>query len=133
MKYLIDTNICIYIINKKSKSVTDKLKELSFFDVAISSITIAELQYGVSKSKRKSFNQNLLSNFIKPFEILYFDENDSQTYGHIRAELEKKGEMIGAIDLFIAAQAISRSLTLVTNNEREFKRINNLKIENWAK
>jgi tRNA(fMet)-specific endonuclease VapC len=132
MKYLLDTNICIYLIKNKPESVALKLKEIDITDIGISSVTTAELYFGVNKSSKKEQNQSALNTFLLPFEILNFDEKDSFIYGTIRAELERTGFPIGAMDLLIASQAMSRELTLVTNNTYEFQRVKGLRIENWV-
>ncbi|MGV9141662.1 MAG: type II toxin-antitoxin system tRNA(fMet)-specific endonuclease VapC [Promethearchaeota archaeon] len=133
MEYLLDTNICIYIIKKRPGKVLDKFNTLSLGDVAISSITLAELHYGIMKSSNPKKNQEALDKFLTPLEILDFDYFATIDYGKIRADLEKKGTPIGPLDTLIAAHAKSQKLTLVTNNEKEFKRIPDLKIENWVK
>ena len=133
MEYLLDTNICIYLIKKRPDKVLDKFKTLSPGDVAISSITLAELTYGIMKSSNPKKNQEALDKFLTPLELLNFDFIATIEYGKIRAFLEKNGMPIGPLDTLIAAHAKSQKMTLVTNNEREFKRIPNLKLENWAK
>lgn len=133
MDYLLDTNICIYIIKKKPEQVFARLKTLEPGSVAISSITLAELQYGIAKSSNPDKNQAALDMFLTPIEILDFDSAATLEYGNIRAGLEKKGTPIGALDLLIADHAKSKDLVLVTNNEREFDRIPGLKVENWTK
>ncbi len=132
MKFLIDTNICIYIMNKRPPDVIGKFKEIEVGMIAISSITVSELQYGVSKSNFKKQNLTRLEEFLTPFEILSYDQMAAKHYGEIRSMLEKQGHIIGPLDMLIAAHAISRGLILVTNNEKEFKRIQSLKVENWA-
>jgi tRNA(fMet)-specific endonuclease VapC len=132
MKYMLDTNICIYIIKRHPESVLKKFKSLELGDVCISSITLAELVYGVQKSHHHQKNKTALEEFILPLEIMPFDEGSCTPYGHIRAFLEKKGTPIGALDLMIAAHAQSLNLTLVTNNKKEFSCVPHLKIENWA-
>lgn len=132
MKYLLDTNICIYIIKNSPASVIKKFQSLSIGDIGISSITLAELEYGVAKSIHKAKNQEALNNFILPLEILHFDELAAQAYGEIRNELEKKGKIIGSMDLMIAAHALALNVTLITNNEKEFNRIKHLQTENWV-
>ncbi len=132
MKYMLDTNICIYIIKKKPIKVIKKLKRHKISDIGISSITLSELEYGVQKSQYPHRNKLALLEFIAPLEIYSFDENSANIYGSIRADLEKKGEIIGPLDLFIASQAIALNCTLVTNNIREFKRISGIKLENWV-
>jgi tRNA(fMet)-specific endonuclease VapC len=133
MEYLLDTNICIYIIKKKPTSVFDKFKELTIGSIGISTITLAELQYGIMKSSNPQKNLEALEKFILPLEIVDFDFKATIEYGKIRAELERKGTIIGPLDTLIASHAKSLELILVTNNEREFNRIPDLKIENWTK
>ena len=130
--YLLDTDICIYIINKYPKNVVKKIDKLNPLDIKISSITVAELEYGVSKSKRRDQNRAALCDFLSPFEIIPFDSRDAEIYGIIRAELERWGELIGPYDIQLAAQALSRDLIFVTNNINEFCRIKKLKLENWV-
>ena len=132
MNYLIDTDISIYLINEKPPHVIERFKHHSIQEIGISSVTIYELTNGVLKSQRKKQNQNKLELFLTPFEFLDFSADDARVTGKIRADLEKKGQIIGPYDLMIAGQALNRDLTLVTNNTREFKRIVGLKVENWA-
>ncbi len=132
MKYLLDTNTCIYVINKKSKTILNKLSEIEISEMVISSITVAELFFGVEKSSKKEENLTSLNNFLLPFGILNFDSSDSVTYAKVRTELQKAGTPIGPMDLLIASQAISKDLILVSNNTREFQRVQNLKLENWV-
>ena len=131
MRFLLDTNICIYIIKQKAPKVFEKFQTLTPSDVGVSSITVAELEYGAYKSQRLEQNRAALSQFLIPLEILPFDERATQTYGQIRAELERRGIVIGSMDMLIASQAISLGLTLVTNNVREFSQIPSLTLENW--
>ncbi len=133
MEYLLDTNICIYIIKKKPKIVLNKFKKFPLGSIGISTITLAELQFGVRKSSNPEKNLSALNQFIIPLEIIEFDYNASIEYGFIRAELEKRGTPIGPLDTLIGAHAKSTGLTLVTNNEKEFNRIQHLRIENWTK
>jgi len=130
--YLFDTNICIYIINKHPKKVVRNIYTLDPHYVKISSITVAELEYGVSKSGRREQNRIALYNFLSPLEIVPFDSRDAEIYGLIRAELERQGKPIGPYDLQLAAQALARELILVTNNTAEFSRIKQLNVENWS-
>ncbi len=132
MEYLLDTNICIYIIKKKPVNVFEKFKTLEIGSIGISSITLAELRYGIMKSSDIEKNSVALERFITPLDIIDFDTNAAIEYGKIRADLEKKGTPIGPLDMLIASHAKSLDLTLVTNNEREFNRISELKIENWT-
>lgn len=133
MEYLLDTNICIYIIKKRPTEVLDKFKTLSLGSVGISSITLAELQYGIVKSTNPKKNQEALDKFLTPLEILDFDYYATIEYGQVRSALEKKGSPIGPLDTLIASHAKSLGLTLVTNNVKEFSRIAGLKFENWVK
>jgi len=132
MKYLLDTNICIYIIKKHPENVLKKFKSLKLGEVGISSITLAELMYGVYKSQHQQKNKSALQEFILPLEIKPFNDEAAEHYGMIRAHLEKEGKLIGALDLMIAAQAQSLHTTLVTNNKKEFMRVPKLKIEDWV-
>jgi tRNA(fMet)-specific endonuclease VapC len=130
--YLLDTNICIYIINKNPKQVVEHIKDLKPHQIKLSSISVAELEYGASKSQNRERNRQAIIHFASAFDIIDFDDNDAEVYGIIRAELEKKGQLIGPYDMQIAAQAISRDLILVTNNISEFSRVSNIKLENWV-
>lgn len=131
--YLLDTNICIYIINKSPSSIVEIIKNLKPHQIKLSSISLAELQYGISKSINRKQNKKALLDFVSCFDIIEFDDIDAEVYGIIRADLEKRGQVIGPYDMLIAAQAISRELILVTNNTKEFLRIKNISIENWLK
>ena len=132
MKYLLDTNICIYIMNKRPAKVISKFKQREVGEIGLSSITVSELQYGVAKSNQRELNRQRLNEFITPLEILTYDELAAEAYGNIRIQLEKSGQPIGPLDTLIAAHAISRNLILVTNNVAEFRRVENLKVVNWA-
>ena len=128
MKYLLDTNICIYIIKQKPIEVFEKFKTLQIGDIGISSITLAELEYGVNKSSQQQKNKKALNEFLLPIEIYEFDRSASIIYGKVRAYLEKQG----SLDNLIASHAISLNILIVTNNEKEFRRIPNLQVENWV-
>ena len=132
MKYLIDTNICIYIMNQRPARVIQRFKQFELGEIGISTITVSELQYGVAKSTYQEKNTVRLEQFLAPLEILTYDQTAAKVYGDIRFHLEKGGQPIGALDLFIAAHAMSQDLTLITNNDKEFRRIKKLKIENWT-
>ncbi|MGK7930132.1 MAG: type II toxin-antitoxin system VapC family toxin [Microcystaceae cyanobacterium] len=132
MKYLLDTNICIYIIKEKPKSVFDKFNSLKPLDIAISSITVAELKYGIYKSQKSQQNKVALAQFLLPLSIIDFNEKATDYYGKIRYSLEKQGQVIGGMDMLIAAHALSLDVILVTNNLKEFTRIPNLRLENWV-
>ena len=130
---MLDTNICIYIIKNKPSYVRDKFKEYDIGDLCLSSITVSELYYGVYKSQYIEKNLLALNSFLRPFNIVDYDLNASIEYGKIRASLEKSGNIIGGLDMQIAAHAKSLDMTLITNNTREFQRIENLVIDNWIK
>jgi len=117
-KYLVDTDTCIYIIKKRPLWVFDKFQTLSMGQVCISSVTLAELEYGVKKSQAQKKNQLALEEFILPLSVMPFDKSAAHYYGEIRATLERKGIPIGPLDFMIAAHALSLNFTLVTNNVR---------------
>lgn len=133
MKYLLDTNICIYIIKQKDTAVLRRLQSFKEGEIAISSISIAELEYGVAKSAQSQRNRLALASFLIPFEVIDFDQEAATDYGLIRAWLEKEGKPIGSMDMLLAAQARSRGIVLVTNNEKELSKVPGLRLENWTK
>jgi len=133
MRYMLDTNICIYIIREKPIKVLKKLRTFDLSDIVISAITHSELEYGVAKSNRRKENHEALIKFLAPLGILPYDDKAAADYGQIRTHLEKKGTVIGAMDMLIGAHAKSIPVTLVTNNMGEFKRIPGLRVENWTK
>ena len=132
MRYMLDTNICIYAIKHKPEKVFQKLQEVEPEDVCVSSVTYAELVHEVEKSAAVEKNRLALFMLLANIEILDFDVDAADCYGKIRADLEKKGTPIGPLDMMIAGHAQSRGYTVVTNNVKEFSRVSNLKIENWA-
>lgn len=132
MNYMLDTNICIYIINHKPQHVLKKFSMFEPGDVAISSVTLYELFYGAYKSKRVTENCEAIRQFTLPLEVLAFDDGAADSCGQIRAKLETQGRVIGAMDMQIAAVAMVNHLTLVTNNINEFQRIDGVKLENWV-
>ena len=132
-KYLMDTNICIYIMNTRPIEIIHKFRRFDVGEIGVSTITVSELQYGIAKSKNRELNTKRVEEFLAPLEILPYDEIAATIYGDIRHKLEKRGQPIGPLDLLIAAHALSRKLVLITNNEKEFKRVKNLKVENWIK
>ena len=132
MKLMLDTNICIYIIKQQPSAVLKHFLEYQIGDIGISSITLSELRYGVARSKHKEKNTKALDQFVIPLDIALFDEKAALAYGGIRATLEKAGTPIGAMDMLIAAHAVSLGVTLVTNNTREFSRIPGLRIVDWV-
>ncbi len=132
MQYLLDTNICIYLIKNKPAGVQNKFKKLRLGSLGISSISVAELQFGVNKSQQREKNQQALDQLLIPFEIVNFDYNAATEYGIIRNDLEKSGTPIGPLDTLIAAHAKSLNVVLVSNNEKEFRRVKGLIVENWV-
>ena len=133
MKYLVDTNILIFLCNSKSKLLEDKFKSHDPEEFSVSSITVGELIYGVNKSRYRDRNLQAILKILSPFKIIDFDSRDGWEYGEIRAELEKKGTIIGGNDLMISAQARRRGLIMVTNNTREYRRVSGLQVEDWTK
>lgn len=131
LKYLLDTNIVIYVLKRRPKEVLEVFN-INASRMAISSITLSELLYGAEKSQNIDRNLEAIEEFISHLDVLPYDAKASQHYGQIKAALEKKGEIIGENDIHIAAHAISQGLILVTNNLREFKRVPNLAFENWV-
>lgn len=130
--YLLDTDICIYVINKKPAQVIERIKKCRPHQIKLSAVSLGELAYGVAKSRQKEKNHRALLYFSSAFDILSFSDNDAEVFGGIRAYLEKRGEVIGPYDMQIAAQAITRDLILVTNNRDEFSRVPHLKLANWV-
>ena len=131
MNYLLDTNICIYLIKRKQPEVLQRFLQLSPGSVFISSVTTSELYYGAQKSQRVQTNLEALNHFLLSFRIVDYDESASFLYGELRADLEKRGQPIGPLDMMIAAHALSLDVPLVTNNTKEFERVKGLKLENW--
>jgi tRNA(fMet)-specific endonuclease VapC len=132
MNYLLDTNICIYLIKKEPYYVLEQFKAHPIGEIGVSTITIAELQYGVQNSQHVAQNQRSLEQFLAPLEIVDFDYTAAVNYGKIRAALKRQGIPIGPLDMLIAAQALTLDITLVTNNVKEFSRVPDLKITNWV-
>ena len=132
MIYMLDTNICIYAIKNKPPKVFAELQKHDPSEICISSVTYAELVYGVEKSAAVDKNRLALALLLADISILGFDAEAADEYGAIRAHLERNGSPIGPLDMMIAGHARSRGCTLVTNNVREFERVPDLLIENWA-
>lgn len=130
---LLDTDICIYIIKKSDKNVLKKLKRSIDKKIFISSITVAELEYGVANSSYPERNHLALISFLSLFEILNFDDFDAHSYGIVKKYLKDKGKIIGPLDMLIASQALAKKFILVSNNVREYERIPDLKLENWTR
>ena len=132
MRYMLDTNICIYAIKHKPEQVFMRLQEHDPIDICISSVTYAELVHGVEKSKAIEKNRVALALLLANIEIMNFDSLAAESYGKIRADLEKAGTSIGPLDMMIAGHAMALGYTVVTNNTKEFERVKGLKLENWT-
>jgi len=132
-RYLLDTNICIYIRQKRPEEVLRRFRRLRPGEAALSVITYGELLYGAAKSAQREAALERLRELIHLLPALPLPERAAETYGAVRAELESKGEMIGNNDLWIAAHALAAGLTLVTNSEKEFRRVRGLKVQNWVR
>ena len=130
MIYLLDTNICIYIINNKPAQVFEHFKKYQLNQITISSISAAELAFGVQKSGSRR-NHQALEKFLAPLDVLPFSQQSIWHYAQLRHQLQQQGKPIGSLDMLIAAHALSLDATLVTNNIQEFERIIGLKLENW--
>jgi tRNA(fMet)-specific endonuclease VapC len=131
IRFMLDTNVCVELLRGRAPALFQRLRRYEPDDVGLSSITLAELQYGVAKSARPDHNATLLAQFCAPLAILPFDSPAAEAYGTVRAALERSGTPIGPLDTLIAAHALALNLTLLTNNEREFRRVGGLRVENW--
>jgi len=129
---MLDTNICIYIIKNKPQSVKERFREFEIGELCISTITVSELIYGAYKSEHTEKNLKAIESFLLPFEIVDYDFKASIEYGKIRAYLEKKGKVIGNMNMQIAGHAFALDLVLVTNNTKEFERVEGLALVNWV-
>ena len=132
MTYMLDTNICIYAIKNKPEQVFNRIRENMKMGLCISSITLAELEHGIAKSNYPERSRAALTKFLTILEVFDFDEAAARAYGSICAQLQKQGTPIGTMDMLIAGHARSRGYILVTNNTREFERVDGLRLENWA-
>jgi tRNA(fMet)-specific endonuclease VapC len=131
MKVMLDTNICIAIIKRKSPQVLKRFTAYKVGEIGISWVTLAELEFGVAKSQHVEKNQAALDEFVLPLEIANFDREAARAYGQVRAMLEKKGTPIGSLDTMIGAHALALGVTLATNNTGEFSRIKGLTVVDW--
>lgn len=134
MTFLLDTNTCIVAMNDVGKARTrlreEGRKKQAMF---VSAVSLLELSYGANKSARREFNFNKMKTFLQLLVHVPFESDDAEAAGAIRAELERRGQPIGSYDLMLAGQAVNRGWTLVTDNEREFRRVDGLKVENWVR
>ena len=132
MKYLLDTNICIYLIKKKPSHVFEKFSRHPVGDIGISAVTYSELSFGVANSLHLEQNELALQEFLAPLEIIDYPTAAAPVYGHLRADLKKNGHLLGPLDMLIAAHALYLGAVLVTNDTAEFSRVPHLRIENWT-
>lgn len=132
MTYMLDTNICIYVMKNRPERVLEQFRKELDRGICISSITLAELEYGMKHSSNPVKNEQSLLKFLLPLSILPFGQAAASAYGEIRAYLQRKGTPIGPLDMLIAAHARAENMILVTNNVREFERVPGLELENWA-
>ena len=130
--YLLDTNICIFAIKNKSVRLLNRLKEKTKVGLYLSALTVAELEYGCANSQKVDKNRLAMLKFLSVLNILPFGDSDAVKIGKLRADLKRRGELIGPIDMLLAAQALANELIFVTNNTDEFKRVAGLKIEDWS-
>ena len=135
MAYMLDTDMCIFMINRRPgyEGILSRMDGLRYGDVLLSTITLAELRYGVAKSRKQEKNLERLERFLARFEERDFDEGASRAYGSIKTQLEATGKPIGPLDTLLAGHALSLGATMVTNNIREFSRVSGLTLENWMK
>jgi tRNA(fMet)-specific endonuclease VapC len=133
LRFLLDTNVCIDYLTGRFAAVVDRIQGASPEDLATSSVVAAELRYGAEKSRRPDVNHSRLDILLSEIRVLEFDDAAARAYGTLRDGLEKRGRVVGAHDLLIAAHAVSLGLTLVTDNVREFSRIKGLAVQNWRR
>lgn len=131
-RYMLDTDTCSYVMKRSQPSVLQRVARLTVDDACMSIVTKAELLYGVALSPHRARDASALAAFLPFLTTLAFDDNAAEHYADIRADLKKRGQLIGANDLLIAAHARSLGIVLVTNNTAEFRRVPSLKLENWA-
>lgn len=132
IQYMLDTDICSYIIREKPIRVFERFESLDMDQLCISVVTYAELIYGVEHSSSKKINRSIVDDFVNHLNIMEWDKSAAEHYGKIRAFLQANGDIIGAMDMMIAAHAVSQKMTLVTNNEKHFKKVPKLNVENWV-
>jgi len=132
VKYLLDTNICVFLIRRKPATVLARFQQYAINEVGISAVTLAELRYGADKSQRPEQNHAALDAFLVPLALVDFDSHAAECYGSVRADLERRGTPIGPLDTMIAAHAISLGTPLVTNNAAEFSQVPGLQWEDWT-
>jgi tRNA(fMet)-specific endonuclease VapC len=133
IRFMLDTNVCVDLLRGEAAGLFRRLRKMKVDEVALSSITLAELQYGVAKSSDPPRHEDLLAQFCAPLAIMPFDSSAAEIYGKVRTELERAGTPIGPLDTLIAAHALALDVTLVTSNEREFARVKGLRVANWLR
>ena len=132
MRFMLDTSACVAVIRQKSPAILRRLLRIEPDEICISAITLSELEYGVARSAAPERNRLTLAEFMAPLTVLPYDGIAAAFYGDVRASLESKGTPIGSLDTLIAAHALSRDLTVVTTNEREFRRVEGLRVAKWS-
>ena len=132
IRYMLDTDICSYVIRERPLEVYEKFKKVKVNQLCISVVTYAELIYGVEHSSSREINRPIIDDFVRHLDIITWDREAAEHYGKIRAFLRAKGSIIGSMDMMIAAHARSQNMTLITNNDKHFKRVPMLRIENWV-
>jgi len=133
MGFMLDTSACVDLIRNQDARILRRMKRRRPDELCVSSVTLSELEYGAAKSANPEKNRLALAEFMTPLDVLPYDDTVAPVYGRVRAALEKGGTPIGPLDTMIAAHALSLDLTVVTDNEREFRRVSGLKVQNWAK
>jgi tRNA(fMet)-specific endonuclease VapC len=133
MGFMLDTNACVELIRNQDARILRRIKRRKPDELSVSSVTLSELEYGAAKSANPEKNRLALAEFMTPLTVLPYDDTVAPVYGRVRAALEKQGTPIGPLDTMIAAHALSLGLTVVTDNEREFRRVSGLRVQNWAK
>ena len=131
IRYMLDTNVCVDLLRRANRINVQRLKRLDLDQVCVSAVTFAELEYGVWQSSDRSRNERAVMDFCAALETAPFDDRAAAMYGQVRAQLEQAGQPIGPLDMLIASHALALNMTLATSNEREFRRVANLRIENW--
>ena len=133
MRFMLDTNCCVDLIRKRDERILRRMQRLRPDDLCVSSVTLGELEYGAAKSANPGKNRLALAEFMTPLNVVPYDDAVAPVYGQLRADLERAGTPVGPLDTMIAAHALSLGLTVVTDNEREFRRVSGLNVQNWAK
>jgi tRNA(fMet)-specific endonuclease VapC len=132
MRFMLDTNTCVDLIRRRNDRTLRRMQRYRPDDLCVSSVTLSELEYGAAKSADPQRNRLALAKFMTPLSVLPYDDAVAPVYGRVRAELERTGTPIGPMDTMIAAHALTLGLIVVTDNEREFRRVSELKVQNWT-